>query len=111
MGLLRKLFPSRAPKVAPVYKVTPKEGAPQASIVRDVSYRWAIEGSTCTYPTPEALATLHASKGPIRMEDLPQCGKKAVYTVLTTFENTSNDFIMHYCEEHRPPQWPKDFKA
>ncbi len=111
MGLFRKLFPPKPLKAAPVYKVTPKEDAPQAAIVRDVSYRWAIEGSTCTQPTPEAIAAINASKGPIRMEDLPKCGKTAVYTVLTTFENTLNDFIMHYCKEHRPPQWPKDLKA
>lgn len=68
--------------------------------VRAFSWGPSPVGATCGNPTEVGIAKVMSLDG---CTDFEVCGKPAVVSTTTIFENAS-DFEMDYCEEHRPPK-------
>ncbi len=109
MSWLRKLT-RRGQKQPPAFKVTLKPGVAPPLYLESIKEEPAAEGTTCGWPTREALKAAKKQSGPIDFKPLPKCGKPAVVTVTNTYQN-GKPTTESYCNRCRPRRSPETAAA
>jgi hypothetical protein len=77
---------------------------PEAARLRLTTESKPGEGTKCDRPNREAFAAAARLGGPIKEEDLPKCGARAVVLVVTDYENAPTA-RWNCCEECRPREF------